>query len=325
MAEATTGCLTPLTVDADGDTVATGSVQIGDASTCNGASEGLIRYKGSVGFPQYCDGSNWRHFAPTGWYTSSWSACSNSCTDAYGAGTQTRTVECRLGSTQVDDSFCQGTKPASSQSCTNNSGCTYTWITGGWSTCSASPYWNTGSWGSCQGASWQTGSWGSCSVSCGGGTQSRSVYCSGGTQARSVTCEGTSGTQTRTVYCRRDQDGASVSGSYCGGGKPAGSQSCSESCSGSQPSSTQSCNSGCSSSSQPASSQSCNTQSCCTPSDQITSTGSCSASCGGGTQTVYWSDGCGSTWTTTQSCNTQPCGGGNACDWNDPAKIVNCK
>jgi hypothetical protein len=53
------------------------------------------------------------------------------------------------------------------------------------------------------GYSWSSGTWGSCSVSCG------------------------SGTNTRTVECKRS-DGVSVGDSYCGGTKPAISQSCNE-------------------------------------------------------------------------------------------------
>ena len=148
-----------------------------------------------------------------------------------------------------------------------------------WSATTATYSWNSGTWGSCSGdASWVTGSWGSCSASCGGGTQTRTN-----------SCPATNGTQTRSVTCLRS-DGASRADSYCAAVKPATSQSCTGSCG-----------------TQPATSQSCNTQSCCTPSNQVTSYGSCSASCGGGTRTVYWSDGCGSTWTTSQSCNTQAC------------------
>lgn len=90
------------------------------------------------------------------------------------------------------------------------SACTYGWVTGGWSACSANPSWS---------------SWSACSKSCGGGTQTR-------------TCQNTSGTQTRTVTCKR-MDGSTVADALCGGAKPATSQGCTGSCSGS---SSQSCN-----------------------------------------------------------------------------------
>lgn len=45
----------------------------------------------------------------------------------------------------------------------------------------------------------------------------------------------------------------------------------------------------------------------CVPTTQRTGESGCSASCGGGQKTVYWSNGCGSTWTTQESCNQQSC------------------
>jgi len=48
------------------------------------------------------------------WKTGSWSACSVSC----GAGSQTRDVYCqRNDETKVEDSYCSGTKPGTSQAC----------------------------------------------------------------------------------------------------------------------------------------------------------------------------------------------------------------
>lgn len=113
--------------------------------------------------------------------------------------------------------------------------------------------------------SWTTSAYGSCSLTCGGGTQSR------------------------TVQCKR-HDGTVVAESYCGGIKPAVSQSC-------------------------------NTQACVIPVNGWWSAWSgfsaCSASCGGGTQSQSrvcnnpapangWANCVGST-TQSLSCNTQAC------------------
>lgn len=54
----------------------------------------------------------------------------------------------------------------------------------------------------------------------------------------------------------------------------------------------------------------------CVPNNQRTGESACSASCGGGTKTVYWSNGCGSTWTTQESCNTQSCTPPPSISWN---------
>ncbi len=69
------------------------------------------------------------------WNTASWGACSTSC----GTGTQTRSVWCqRSDGATVSDSYCSGAKPATSQSCSLYSSCTYSWQTGSWSACSPS-------------------------------------------------------------------------------------------------------------------------------------------------------------------------------------------
>lgn len=96
------------------------------------------------------------------WQSAAWSACSNAC----GSGTQTRTVFCqRSDGTPVADTFCSGSAPATSQSCSDTSACTYAWSAGAWSTCSAT---------------------------CGGGTQTRTVYCqrSDGGQVADSFCSG---------------------------------------------------------------------------------------------------------------------------------------
>lgn len=134
------------------------------------------------------------------WYTSGWSSCSNSC----GSGTQSRTVYCRRSDgAQVSDSYCSGSKPARSQNCQAYNGCTYSW--------------QTGSWGSCTGGSgtWQYSAWTPTS-GCGTVTQSRTASC---------VANANSASRTRSVTCRRS-DGTTVADSYCGGGKPASSGAC---------------------------------------------------------------------------------------------------
>jgi hypothetical protein len=79
------------------------------------------------------------------WFAGGFGACNNVC----GNGSRTRLVECRApGGAAVPDSFCGGSKPVSSESCFNNSQC-----------------------------SWFTGSFGGCSKNCGSGSQSRTVQC----------------------------------------------------------------------------------------------------------------------------------------------------
>ncbi len=199
----------------------TGASVAVDASQCGGAT---------LTESQSCNTGTCYSYA---WAAGGWGGCSASC----GSGSQSRSVYCqRSDGASVSDSLCSGTRPASSQGCSNYGSCGYSWQTGGWGSCSAScgngsqsrsvwcrrsdgstvsdsycgggrPSSSTGcsNYGSC-GYSWQTGGWGSCQISGGSG--------------------GTSATKYRSVWCRRS-DGASVSGGYCGGGQPASSQGCS--------------------------------------------------------------------------------------------------
>jgi len=81
------------------------------------------------------------------WAQSGFGACSATC----GGGTQTQTVTCKdnLGNT-VNNSFCTGAMPATTQTCNPQACITYSWKQLGWSACSAT---------------------------CGGGTQTQSVVC----------------------------------------------------------------------------------------------------------------------------------------------------
>lgn len=144
--------------------------------------------------------------------TGSWGTCSTAST--CGTGSQTRSVTC-------SSAYCDGVKPATSQSCNTPCG---SWVTGPWGLCSASG-------------------------SCGDGIKTRSVtcstsYCSGTRPASSTACVASSctyswytgswsechgscgmtggvgdGYMVRNVYCKRS-DGTRVSDGYCSGSKP---------------------------------------------------------------------------------------------------------
>jgi hypothetical protein len=75
------------------------------------------------------------------WDVGPWSRCSNTC----GTGSQTRTVTCKTtdGNMAASDSLCTGTKPPTSQGCTDRTGCIYSWNVSDWTSCvcpSGSPY-----------------------------------------------------------------------------------------------------------------------------------------------------------------------------------------
>ncbi len=109
-----------------------------------------------------------------GWLAGNWSACSSLC----GSGTQTRTADCVDQNSQVvASSNCDlAQQPSLSQSCSSFDGCTYSWTSGSWSTCS------------------QT---------CGSGSQTRSVTCqrSDGTTVASSSCDaGSTPSTSQTCY-----------------------------------------------------------------------------------------------------------------------------
>jgi hypothetical protein len=213
-AQTTGNCVSPMRIKDDGVVSTTHGVQLGVNGTCSGANEGTVRYNAGSKAMQLCTGSEWKTFdSAFGWLTDSWSSCSTTC----GSGTESRSVSCKnAGGTSVDDTYCSGTKPTSSQACFTTAGCTYSWSYTGWSSCSANPSWTA------------YGSFGGCSASCGGGTQ-----------CRYRSCVNTSGTQSRSASCLRS-DGVTVANSFCSG-SPQTSQSCSLGCSGSS-SDCQGCN-----------------------------------------------------------------------------------
>ncbi|WP_298841737.1 hypothetical protein [uncultured Salinicola sp.] len=168
------------------------------------------------------------------WVPGAWQDPGASCTPSE---TQTRSVICRRsdGAT-VGDASCGGGKPATTQTIEDYSGCTPTanltvnW--GGWS-------WNN----TCSSSATRTRS-GTCLAS---GTPVDSSVCTSRgvavtesvTEANYASCTyswqygawsnwsstcSASATHTRSVWCRRNQTGETVTDGYCGGGKPATSE-----------------------------------------------------------------------------------------------------
>jgi len=224
------------------------------------------------------------------WVSGGWGSCSKSC----GGGTQVQTVVCqRNDGVAVDESFCDGDKPASAQTCNTEA---------------------------CEVDHWVTSGFGACSVSCGGGIQTQTVSCqnqngtvvdashcsqpapapsqacnvqecliyswmASGFGACSVACGG--GTQSQTVNCQ-DNHGSVVDNSLCAGTPPVANQTC-------------------------------NQQTCLTYNWSASGYGACSATCGGGTQTqtvvckdsngtVVQDSFCtGAKPAVAQTCNPQAC------------------
>ncbi len=224
------------------------------------------------------------------WYQGGWGTCSASC----GGGNQTQTVYCeRNDGTQVADSSCSGTKPATSETC-NTQACSPSPVNGGWS-------------------AWS--SWGSCSASCGVGTQTATRTCTNPTPANGgADCSGSS-TETQSCSSACCPSGA-CSQTANGGTCSTNSASSATYPSACSPNTTSTCSGGMWSST-PGAYSSC-TQNY-TYSWYQGGWGTCSASCGGGnqTQTVYCerNDGAqaadgycsGSKPAASKTCNTQAC------------------
>lgn len=245
------------------------------------------------------------------WLTAPFSSCSASC----GGGTQRRVVSCIDDTgTLVFEGLCPSPRPTEVQTCNTGACDTYAWVTGRFSTCSAS---------------------------CGGGTQTRSVTCasaSGGAVADTLcsgvrpdttqTCNATpctgfgwvptawstcsvacgTGTRTRTVVCT-NSSGAAVASSNCTGlPMPPTSEACGGNCYHWSASAWSTCSATCGTGQQsravtclneatpapasacaglpmPPSTQACSAPACVTYAWHAGDWSSCSAACGGGTRT----------------------------------------
>jgi hypothetical protein len=137
------------------------------------------------------------------WQTSAWSAPSSSCSTA---ATETRSVTCEQSDgTTVADGLCSGAgaKPATSQTLSVLTGCTFNWNASGFGACTGGS------------ASWQYSSW-TPTAGCGTFTQTRTGSC---------VQTANSGSATQTVTCERS-DGTPVDASNCTGSAPATSEAC---------------------------------------------------------------------------------------------------
>ena len=165
------------------------------------------------------------------WNTTAWQDPGASCT---ASESQTRTVTCRRSDgTTVADSNCSGTKPASTQTVADYSGCSYSWQASGfgaWSNTCTSNATRTQT-VTCRRSDGTTVSDSNCNAGTKPATSETSAvysgcsydWISGAWQDPGASCTA-SETQTRSVTCRRS-DGATVSNSNCdSGSKPATSQ-----------------------------------------------------------------------------------------------------
>lgn len=186
---------------------------------------------------------------------SDWSDCSVDCgigiltrtrsCNNEANGTQTRGLWCQEttwdGGTQsqVDNSYCSGTPPSTTQNCV--SGCltgsdtetqecsntcyTYAWEVGSWSSCTAGNYSDWNAWSG----------WSTCTKNCDGGTHTRTRTCSNNPR----------GERLRTVACMRTSnfgEVVQVNDSYCDPEtEPEDDLDCVRGCLGSS-SETESCN-----------------------------------------------------------------------------------
>lgn len=161
------------------------------------------------------------------WKTNSWGAWSNSCASS---ATRSRSAYCeRSDGTTVADSNCSGTKPVSSESGSNYSGCTYSYQTGSWvdpgPSCTSSEVQSRSV--TCKRSNGDTVANSNCSGATPSSTRTVSDYsdCTAQTSVKwgewiySSTCSA-SATKTRTAICM--VDGKEVNSSLCStyGGKP---------------------------------------------------------------------------------------------------------